>query len=79
MVEEVRRCCRMFHQDQGSKTALAPMMRAQVMSSGSNCWLADARAMMMKAVQIDTVTTAAHKPLRREEPLSSCFMKVCIL
>jgi len=32
----LKRTCRMFHQDQGNNKALAPMMRAQVMSNGSN-------------------------------------------
>jgi hypothetical protein len=48
------------------------------MSNGNKlCW-AEARAMMMKAVHIVTVTSAAHKPLRLDWPLSSCFMKDCM-
>ena len=54
------------------------MMRAQVISSGSSSCLAEARAMTIKADQIDTVTTAASQPVWRDEPLSSCFMKDCI-
>jgi hypothetical protein len=50
---------------------LAPTIRAHVMSKGSKECCAEARAMMMNAVQMVTVTTAAHKPLRGELPLSS--------
>jgi hypothetical protein len=67
------------HQHQGSRMTLAPMMRAQVISNGSSSCRAEARAMTIKADQIDTVTTAASQPVWREEPLSSCFMKDCIL
>ena len=54
---------RTIHQPQGSNTRLAPTMRSSAMSNGVSVRWAEARAMMMKPVQMVTVTTAASRPV----------------
>ncbi len=62
-----KRAGRISHQAQGSKTALAPRMRASAMSKGNSPRDAEARAMTIKPVQMSTVMTAEARPTVFEE------------
>jgi hypothetical protein len=59
------------HQPQGNKIRLAPKMRQKAMSKGvkvpPRVGSDEARAMMMKDVQISTVVMAEAKPMARGE------------
>jgi hypothetical protein len=67
----------MSHQAQGSKTALAPKMRASAMSKGSKPREAEARAMTMKPVQMNTVMTAEARPTVFEENRMARIIRGC--